>query len=215
MLESTYEEDGKAGFEIREVIAVLERVNTEFSGDSGDVPAGHEYRFDAVDNPFAECVLYILDRPYEGETAFVHILERTQQYWFDGESVYRRVVPEYTTNYITGVEVIDGGEAFPIEETLDCSGVEVNATGYALQNNHYAIMEYDESLDLSASELISVGGDVFEPEMTTDPTFHVNKVMGWRYPAEMADRIMSLRLSDGESTVDIDYTAPADISKSP
>ena len=212
MLKSTYEEDGKAGYEVRDTLIMLNGVNTEFSSDSGDVPAGREYRFDDTENPFRECVLYVLDRPYEGNTAEVTVVQRLMRWWFDGEKVYRLTKDHRIADEAFPVTIGDGGEVFPIEETLDCSGVEVNATGYALQNNHYAIMEYDESIDLTESELISVSGEVFKADMTTDPTFHVNKVMGWRYPAETADYIDVLRVCDGENSVDVPMNPEGSLS---
>lgn len=211
-LKNAYEKDGKAGYEVRDTLVMLNGVNTEFSADDRDVPAGHEYRFDDVENPFRECVLYLLDRPYEGNSAEVTVVERLMQWWFDGEKVYRLTKDHTIVDEALPVTIGDDNRVFPIHEKVGFFGLEADAAGYTLGNNHYAIIECGESLDLSASELISVNGDSFNAEMTTDPTFHVNKVVGWRYPAEMADHIASLRLSNGESSVDVDYAAESAIS---
>jgi len=214
-LKIAYEKNGKAGYEVRDTLMMLNGVNTEFSANSGDVPAGHEYRFDDVRNPFHECVLYVLDSHYEGNSAEVSVVQRLMQWWFDGEKVYRLTKDHTIVDEALPVTIGDDDRVFPVHEKVGFFGLEADAAGYTLGNNHYAILEWGESLDLSTSELIAKEGTTFKPEMTTDPAFHVTKVVGWRYPAEMADYIASLRLSNGESSVDIDYTAPADISKSP
>ena len=202
-LEAAYIKNGQAGFEIREVIAILNGVDTQLSNNAGDVPSGSEYWFGGVYRPEDECVVYRLDKPYEGDEAEVSVIERSQQWYFDGESIYRRVVPDNTVTYSVHVEIGEGGKT--VVSSGEPAGYYFNTdvTGITLDDMHYVIVENDEGHDLSQSALICTDGSAFEPDMITDPTFHKNSAVGWRYPVEEAEQLEKLLISDGERSVEV------------
>lgn len=202
-LEAAYIKNGQAGFEIREVIAILNGVETQLSGSIGDVPSGSEYWFGGIHRPEDECVVYRLDKPYEGDEAEVSVIERNQQWYFDGENIYRRVVPDNTVTYTVHVEISEGGKA--IVSSGEPTGYYFNTdvTGITLDDMRYVIVENDEGYDLSQSALICTDGSAFEADMITDPTIHKNSAIGWRYPIEEAEQLEKLLISDGERSVEV------------
>ena len=206
MVESTYAEDGAAGFEVREVIVMLSGVNTEFSSDSGDVPSGSEYRFDDTGDPSGACVLYVLDEAYAGDTAEVTVVERRQQWWFDGEGLYRQTVPDSTVHYTVNVEIEDGGAAEQSDLPTDNANAEVRA--FTLGENEYILAEYlTGDYDLTGSALIGSDGSTLEADMTADTTFHESNFIGWRYARNGTEDVVLVRVADGEQTSDIPLTS--------